>query len=49
MRGHGRRLATGGGLLLAVLALGAGTASAQGPVLEDGKTKAVYDYTKAIR
>ena len=38
-----------GALTLAALLLGAGVAQAQGPVLEDGKTKAVYDYTKAIR
>jgi len=36
-------------LALAMLALGAGAAQAQAPVLENGKTKAVYDYTKAIR
>ena len=38
-----------GALTLAALLLGGGVAQAQGPVLEDGKTKAVYDYTKAIR
>ncbi len=38
-----------GGLTLAALLLGGGVAQAQGPVLEDGKTKAVYDYTKAVR
>ena len=38
-----------GALTLAALLLGAGVAQAQAPVLEDGKTKAVYDYTKAIR
>src|SRR5919112_6175400 len=40
-----------GGLTLAALALGSGgVAQAQtGPVLENGKTKAVYDYRAAIR
>ena len=38
-----------GALTLAALLLGGGVAQAQGPVLEDGKTKAVYDYTKAVR
>ena len=47
MRGSARGLA--GVLTLAGLLLGAGVAQAQGPVLEDGKTKAVYDYTKAVR
>src|SRR5687768_9192531 len=37
------------GLTLAMLALGAGAAQAQGPVLEGGKTKAVYDYKSAVR
>ncbi|HET6551237.1 MAG TPA: CocE/NonD family hydrolase, partial [Solirubrobacter sp.] len=39
-----------GVLALAALALSAGAAQAQGgPVLEDGKTKAVYDYKQAVR
>ena len=38
-----------GALTLAALLLGGGVAQAQGPVLENGKTKAVYDYTTAIR
>ncbi|WP_170179352.1 CocE/NonD family hydrolase [Solirubrobacter pauli] len=37
------------GLTLAMLALGAGAAQAQTPQLENGKTKAVYDYKTAIR
>ncbi len=50
MRGHGRRrLVAGGGVLLAALALTGGTAAAQSPILENGKTKAVYDYTHAVR
>src|SRR5262245_44314232 len=48
MRSGARGLAAGA-LTLAALALTAGAAQAQGPVLENGKTKAVYDYTKAIR
>ena len=38
-----------GALTLAALALSGGAAQAQGPVLEDGKTKAVYDYKTAVR
>ena len=38
-----------GALTLATLASGAGVAQAQGPVLENGKTKAVYDYKTAVR
>ena len=38
-----------GALTLAALVLGGGVAEAQGPVLEDGKTKAVYDYRQAVR
>ncbi|MBE2316482.1 CocE/NonD family hydrolase [Solirubrobacter sp. CPCC 204708] len=38
-----------GVLALAMLAVGTGAAQAQGPVLENGKTKAVYDYTKAVK
>ncbi|HEX6025745.1 MAG TPA: CocE/NonD family hydrolase, partial [Solirubrobacter sp.] len=38
-----------GALALAALLLGGGVAKAQGPVLENGKTKAVYDYTQAVR
>ena len=38
-----------GALTLATLGLGAGVAQAQGPVLENGKTKAVYDYKTAVR
>ncbi len=38
-----------GALTLAALLLSGGVAQAQGPVLEDGKTKAVYDYTNAVR
>jgi X-Pro dipeptidyl-peptidase len=38
-----------GALTLATLGLAAGTAQAQGPVLENGKTKAVYDYKTAVR
>src|SRR4051812_10002942 len=48
MRSGARGLAAGA-LALVTLALGAGAAQAQGPVLENGKTKAVYDYTKAVR
>ena len=47
MRSRARGLA--GALTLAALLLSGGVAQAQGPVLEDGKTKAVYDYTKAVR
>ena len=47
MRSRARGLA--GVLTLAALLLGGGVAQAQGPVLEDGKTKAVYDYTQAVR
>ena len=47
MRSRARGLA--GAVTLAALLLSGGVAQAQGPVLEDGKTKAVYDYTKAIR
>src|SRR5215210_1062805 len=46
----GARGLVAGALTLAAVALSGGVAQAQtGPVLEDGKTKAVYDYTKAIR
>src|SRR3954454_22735001 len=45
----GARGLVAGALTLATLTLGAGAAQAQGPVLENGKTKAVYDYTKAVR
>src|SRR5690348_6350315 len=38
-----------GALALATLAAGAGAAQAQGPVLENGKTKAVYDYKTAVK
>jgi X-Pro dipeptidyl-peptidase len=38
-----------GVLTLAMFALGAGAAQAQGPVLEGGKTKPVYDYKSAVR
>jgi X-Pro dipeptidyl-peptidase len=38
-----------GALALAALALGSGAAQAQGPVLDDGKTKAVYDYKTAVK
>src|SRR5215213_4744359 len=48
MRSGLRGLAAGA-LTLATLAAGAGMAQAQGPVLENGKTKAVYDYKTAIR
>ena len=44
-----RRGVAAGALTLAALLLGGGVAQAQGPVLEDGKTKAVYDYTQAVR
>ena len=37
------------GMTFAMLALGAGAAQAQTPQLENGKTKAVYDYKSAIR
>ena len=47
---HRRKLAIG---LLALAAIGLGGASAaaqaDGPVLESGKTKAVYDYKTAVR
>ena len=45
---HGRKLAIGL-LALAAIGLGGESAAAQGPVLEAGKTKAVYDYKAAIR
>src|SRR3954462_13822890 len=48
MRSGARGLAAGA-LALVTLALGAGAAQAQGPVLENGKTKAVYNYKTAIR
>src|SRR4051794_38916109 len=48
MRSGARGLAAGA-LALVTLAMGAAGAQAQGPVLENGKTKAVYDYTKAVR
>src|SRR3954462_10433988 len=48
MRSGARGLAAGA-LALVTLALGAGAAQAQGPQLENGKTKAVYDYKTAIR
>ena len=38
-----------GGMTLTMLALGAGAAQAQAPQLENGKTKAVYDYKTAVR
>ncbi|HYI17051.1 MAG TPA: CocE/NonD family hydrolase, partial [Solirubrobacteraceae bacterium] len=37
------------GMTLTMLALGAGAAQAQAPQLENGKTKAVYDYKTAVR
>src|SRR3954454_7368730 len=48
MRMRGRGLAAGA-LALAALAGGTSAAQAQGPVLENGKTKAVYNYKTAIR
>src|SRR3954463_2687140 len=48
MRSGARGLAAGA-LTLAALTLGSGVAQAQGPVLENGKTKAVYDYKQAVR
>jgi X-Pro dipeptidyl-peptidase len=48
MRSGVRGLAAGA-LTLATLAAGAGVAQAQGPVLENGKTKAVYNYKTAVR
>src|SRR3954454_5282566 len=45
----GARGLVAGALTLATLTLGAGAAQAQGPVLENGKTKAVYNYKTAIR
>src|SRR3954453_14809768 len=48
MRSGARGLAAGA-LTLVTLVAGAGAAQAQGPVLENGKTKAVYDYKTAIR
>ena len=48
MRSGVRGLAAGA-LALVTLAAGAGVAQAQGPVLENGKTKAVYDYKTAVR
>src|ERR1700742_114922 len=48
MRGGVKGLAAGG-LTLAAFVLGAGVAQAQGPVLENGKTKAVYDYKAAVK
>src|SRR4051812_13973602 len=47
----GMRGLAAGALALAAMALGGGAAAqAQtGPVLEDGKTKAVYNYKAAIR
>src|SRR5262245_60423364 len=48
MRSGVRGLAAGA-LALVTLAAGAGAAQAQGPVLENGKTKAVYDYKQAVR
>ena len=47
MRSRARGLA--GVATLAALLLSGGVAQAQAPVLEDGKTKAVYDYTQAVR
>src|SRR3954465_13624878 len=48
MRSGLRGLAAGA-VALATLAAGAGAAQAQGPVLESGKTKAVYSYKTAVR
>src|ERR1700754_373238 len=48
MRGGVKGLAAGG-VTLAAFVLGAGVAQAQGPVLENGKTKAVYDYKAAVK
>src|SRR3954454_869227 len=48
MRMRGRGLAAGA-LALAALAGGTSAAQAQGPVLENGKTKAVYSYKPALR
>jgi X-Pro dipeptidyl-peptidase len=45
----GLRGALAGVLTLATLGLGGGVAQAQGPVLENGKTKAVYDYKAAVK
>jgi X-Pro dipeptidyl-peptidase len=45
----GSRGFAAGALALAALALGGGVAQAQAPVLENGKTKAVYDYKQATR
>src|SRR4051812_24846603 len=45
----GARGLAAGALVLVTLAAGAGAARAQAPVLENGKTKAVYDYKTAIR
>src|SRR3954468_10097096 len=49
MRSGARGLAAGALALVSLAVGGATAAHAQGPVLEDGKTKAVYDYTKAVR
>src|SRR4051794_25692727 len=48
MRSGARGLAAGA-LALVALAGGTSVAQAQGPVLENGKTKAVYNYKTAIR
>src|SRR5262245_54836830 len=45
----GARGLVAGAMTLAALTLGSGVAQAQGPVLENGKTKAVYDYKQAVR
>src|SRR4051812_22304613 len=46
----GMRGLAAGTLALAAMALGGGAAQAQtGPALEDGKTKAVYDYKTAVK
>src|SRR4051794_23739653 len=48
MRSGARGLAAGA-LALVALAGGTSVAQAQGPVLENGKTKAVYNYKSAVR
>src|SRR4051812_25411723 len=48
MRSGVRGLAAGA-LTLVTLAAGAGVAQAQGPVVENGKAKAVYNYRSAVR
>jgi X-Pro dipeptidyl-peptidase len=45
----GVRSLVASGMTLTMLALGTGAAHAQAPQLENGKTKAVYDYKTAVR